>query len=302
MGSGEMKEPVIFFSSSDLLEEVASFIARLNGQSRSHIGYCGKKQQEISSYLQNELTDVPFEKAFVLAYKNETLIGVVGFDADFEQKSAEVWGPFVEANHQDQAIYLFKEMLPLLPSEVERLSMFPNKVNETVVTTATNFNFSKQSEQAILIMRRNDYSASQVSKLPFLTEQRNGEMIRLHNLAFPDTYYTGEEIIKRINEHRKVFCYLREDKLAGYIYVEVEPEFSEASIEFFAVDESFRGQSIGKELLKGAVSWIFSFKEIEELQLCVNSTNNHAIRLYQKAGFKLSDELYFFQKQLKVPV
>ncbi|MGD7055103.1 GNAT family N-acetyltransferase [Sutcliffiella horikoshii] len=297
-----MKESVISCPLSQLIEEVATFIAKLNNQSSSHIGYCGKQQQEILAYLQKELTDVPFERAFVLAFKEETLIGLIGFDADFEQKSAEVWGPFVEEDHQDQAIYLFKDMLQLIPPEVERLYMFPNKENETAITTAANFNFSKQSEQAILIMRRNDYSASQVSKLSFLTEQRNGEMIRLHNLAFPDTYYTGEEIINRINEHRKVFCYIKDDKLAGYIYVEVEPEFSEASIEFFAVDKSFRGQSIGTELLKGAVSWIFSFKEIDELQLCVNSTNNHAIRLYQKAGFKLSDELYFFQKKLKVPV
>lgn len=297
-----MKKRVISSPSNDLMEEVATFIAKLNSQSSSHIGYCGKQQQEILSYLQNELTDVPFEKAFVLAYKEDTLVGVAGFDADFEQKSAEVWGPFAEANHQDQAICLFKEMLLLIPSEVEKLCMFPNKENETAVITAANFNFSKQSEQAILIMRRNDFSASQASKLPFLTEQYNSEMIRLHNLAFPDTYYNGEQIIDRINEHRKVFYYMREDKVAGYIYVEVEPEFSEASIEFFAVDERFRGQSIGTELLKGAVSWIFSFKEINELRLCVNSTNNQAIRLYQKAGFKLADELYFLQKELKVPV
>ncbi|WP_404431628.1 GNAT family N-acetyltransferase [Sutcliffiella horikoshii] len=297
-----MKESVISCPLNEIIKEVAAFIAKLNGQSGSHIGYCGKQQQEISSYLQHELTDVPFGKAFVLAYKKETLIGVVGFDADFEQKSAEVWGPFVEVDHQDQAIYLFKDMLQLIPSEVEKLFMFPNKENETAITTAANFNFSKQSEQAILIMKRNDFSDSQFSKLPLLTEQRNSEMIRLHNLAFPNTYYNGEQIIKRINEHRKVFYYMREDKFAGYIYVEVEPEFSEASIEFFAVDERFRGQSIGTELLKGAVSWIFSFKEIDELRLCVNSTNNQAIRLYQKAGFKLADELYFFQKELKVLV
>lgn len=297
-----MKESVFSCPLSELIKEVAALIAKLNSESGSHIGYCGKQQEEISSYLQNELTDVPFEQAFVLAFKEETLIGVIGFDADFEQKVAEVWGPFVEADHQDQAILLFKDMLQLIPSEVERLFMFPNKENETALTIAADFNFSKQSEQAILIKRRNDIFASQVSKLPLLTEQRNREMIHLHDLAFPDTYYTGEQIINRINEHRKVFYNMKEDKFAGYIYVEVEPEFSEASIEFFAVDERFRGQSIGTELLKGAVSWIFSFKEIDELRLCVNSTNNQAIRLYQKAGFKLADELYFFQKELKVPV
>ncbi|WP_226682445.1 GNAT family N-acetyltransferase [Sutcliffiella horikoshii] len=297
-----MKEPVLSYPLSELIEEVAAFIAELNGKSSSHIGYCGNQQQEISSYIQNELTDVPFEKAFVLAFMEETLIGVIGFDADFEKKSAEVWGPFVDANHHNQAILLFQDMLQLIPSKVERLSMFPNKENEIAVTTATNFNFLKQSEQAILIMRRNELFTSQIPELTLLTEEHKNEMIHLHNLTFPDTYYNGDQIIDRINEHRKVFFYKREDKLAGYIYVEVEPEFSEARIEFFAVDERFRGQSIGTELLKGVVSWIFSFIEIDEIRLCVNSTNKQAIHVYQKAGFRLADELYFYQKELKVPV
>lgn len=297
-----MKVTVMTSPSSDLIEEVAAFIARLNGQSKSHIGYCGRQQQELVRSLRNDFTDVPFEKAFVLAYREKALVGVLGFDADLRQKSAEVWGPFVEVDHQDQTINLFKQMLQLIPTEVERLCMFPNKENDIASTTATSFDFSKQSEQAILTMSRDDFSACRVPMLLELTKQHYREMIRLHNLAFPDTYYDGEQIINRMNEHRKVFYYLREDKLAGYIYVEVEPEFSEASIEYFAVNERFRGQSIGTELLKGAVSWIFSFKEIDELRLCVNSTNNQAIRLYQKAGFRLADELYFFQKELKVPV
>ncbi|NMH71630.1 GNAT family N-acetyltransferase [Bacillus sp. RO2] len=295
-----MKETIISCPSRDLIKEVASFIARLNGQSSSHIGYCGKQQKEIASSLQNDLTDVPFEKAFVLAYKEEDLVGVVGFDADFTQKTAEVWGPFVEENHQEQAIFLFQQMMQLIPSEVEKLFMFPNKENKLAVKTATNFDFIEQSKQAILIMRRNEFSSSQDAKLHLLTKEYNNEMIRLHNLAFPDTYYNGKQIINRISEHRKVFSYMRDDKLAGYIYVEVEPEFSEASIEFIAVDESFRGQNIGTELLKGAVSWIFLIEEIDELQLCVNTTNNQAIRLYQKAGFRLADELIYFKKKLKV--
>ncbi|TYS64504.1 GNAT family N-acetyltransferase [Sutcliffiella horikoshii] len=294
-----MDEIIMAFPSRDTIDTVAAFIARLNRQAHSHIGYCGRQPEEIASTLRNDFTDIPFEKAFILAYEEETLIGVIGFDADIEQKSAEVWGPFLEANQQEPVYLLFQQMMQLIPSAIEKLCMFPNKENNLAASVTTAFNFSKQSEQAILILRQNDFITTQNSMLPILPEHHYSEMINLHNLVFPYTYYNGEQILNRIGENRQVFHVEKEGRLAGYIYVEVEPEFSEASIEFFAVDKRYRGQSIGTELLRIAVSWIFSFNEIKELQLCVNTTNSSAIHLYQKAGFQLVDELYFFQKELK---
>ncbi len=296
----DMNETVIAFPSRDSLEKVAAFIAMLNGQAQSHIGYCGRQQEEIASSLRNDFTDVPFEKAFVVAYQDETLVGVLGFDADIKHKAAEIWGPFVANNQQEQVPLLFKKMLPLIPEEVEKLCMFPNKENELAANLATEFDFSKHSEQAILTMKEKKCTMAQDSLLPELSKQLHREMVRLHDLAFPGTYYNGEQIIHRMNEYRKVFIYQKEGCLAGYIYVEVEPEFSEASIEFFAVDERFQGKGIGAELLKSAVAWIFSFEGINELQLCVDATNSHAIRLYQKAGFTLANELHYFEKKLKV--
>ncbi|KPB03218.1 GNAT family N-acetyltransferase [Bacillus sp. CHD6a] len=294
-----MNKTIMLFPSRDSLETVAAFIAKLNGQAQSHIGYCGRQPEEIASSLRNDFTDIPFEKAFIVAYEEEALIGVLGFEADFEQKSAEVWGPFIEGNQHEQGYLLFNQMMQLIPSSIEKLCMFPNKKNELAVASATTYNFSKQSEQAILSLRRNDLITTQHSTLPLLPEHHYSQMTLLHNLVFPDTYYSGEQILNRISENRKVFYVEKEGRLAGYIYVEVEPQFSEASIEFFAVDERYRGQNIGTELLRIAVSWIFSFEEIKELQLCVNTTNSSAIHLYQKAGFKLADELYYYQKELK---
>jgi ribosomal protein S18 acetylase RimI-like enzyme len=297
-----MYETVFVYPSRDSIEEVATFISMFNGQAQSHIGYCGRQKEEIASSLKNDITDIPFEKAFVVAYKGETLVGVLGFDADLEHRSAEIWGPFVANNQNELVPLLFKKMLSILPSVVEKLCMFPNKENKMAMTLAVDFNFTKQSEQAILTMKRNDFIFAQETMMPELPVHFYCEMVRLHDLNFPDTYYSGEQIIHRLNAHRKVFVYEKEDSLAGYIYAEVEPEFSEASIEFFAVDERFRGNGIGADLLKSAIAWIFSFKGMEELQLCVNATNNHAIRLYQKAGFHLADELHYFEKKLKVRV
>ncbi|KMJ58052.1 hypothetical protein AB685_14655 [Bacillus sp. LL01] len=291
---------IVNATARDTIDSTAEFISMLNGNAETHIGYCGKKKEEIASTLRDEFTDVPYEKSFVLAYEGDTLAGSIGFDADLEQRSAEVWGPFVARDDLDLESLLFQQMLKLIPSKVDKLYLFPNKKNVLAKKLASTNEFILKSEQTILNM---DRTGGNYAKHPILEEispKQYKEMIDLHNRTFPKTYYDGEQIIQRMTEHRKVFVVKKEDHLAGYIYVEVEPEFSEASIEFFAVDERFQGEGIGTELLKCAVAWIFSFKQMDSLQLCVNTTNSNAIRLYQKAGFQLDAELDHYEKNLKL--
>lgn len=122
-------------------------------------------------------------------------------------------------------------------------------------------------------------------------------MRELHDKTFPNTYYDGEEIISRLNNHRKVFVCKEAKELTGYIYVEAEPEFDEGSIEFFAVNESQRGKGIGCYLLTMALRWLFSFNSIDSVSLCVNSKNEKAINLYKMAGFKEKHQLSYFIKR-----
>ena len=101
-----------------------------------------------------------------------------------------------------------------------------------------------------------------------------------------------------MNQHRKVFVVINHGILQGYIYVEAEPEFGEASIEFFTVESSEREKGIGKQLLMGALKWIFTFENIEAITLCVNSARTNAINLYKKVGFQHLHDMCSFTKRI----
>ncbi len=88
------------------------------------------------------------------------------------------------------------------------------------------------------------------------------------------------------------------DELAGYIYVEAEPEFGEGNIEFFAVNELQRSKGIGKKLLIMGLKWLFLFDSISSIKLCVNLKNEKAINLYKKVGFKQKHQLSYFSKRI----
>lgn len=277
---------------------VASFISELNSIEQSHIGYCGKDRLEIANSISEDITDIAYNNSFLTVHDEGELIGVLGFDADLESNSAEVWGPFIKEDKWNIVNSLWKRMIELLPDEINSISMFPNKENKQVLQLAKELSFNKHSDQTILKYSRSRINELEEIPMLELEERFYTEMKQLHDQSFPNTYYSGQQIINRLNDDRKVFVIENDGQLSGYIYVEAEPDYGEASIEFFAVHESERGKGIGQKLLTVALKWLFTIESIESINLCVNSSNQTAINLYKKVGFQQTHELCFFTKNL----
>jgi ribosomal protein S18 acetylase RimI-like enzyme len=52
------------------------------------------------------------------------------------------------------------------------------------------------------------------------------------------------------------------------------------------VDSNYRGQNIGEQLIRRALDYAFTLDGIEQVQLSVIASNQTAIRLYEKIGFR----------------
>ncbi|MFV8829821.1 N-acetyltransferase family protein [Alkalihalobacterium sp. APHAB7] len=280
------------------IKSVSTFISELNQNEHSHIGYCGKDSVEITNSIIEDITDIPYNKSFLTAYEHNELIGVLGFDADLEGNCAEIWGPFIKENKWDIVPAMWEQLSELIPDKISSISLFPNKKNKRVLEVANDLSFNKHSEQTILDFSINRKSELEDVSIVELSEVYFKDMIHLHDANFPDTYYSGEQIIDRMNEFRKVFIIENNNDLCGYIYVEAEPAYGEASIEFFAVKETERGSGHGRQLLSAALNWLFTIKNIKSIQLCVNSNHQKAINLYKKVGFQHLHDLCFFTKEL----
>lgn len=284
------------------ISEVSSFLSKLNRDSTSHIGYCGQDEKEVEEalreYIEEEAESSPF---FIARYKNK-LVGVMGVDGDLESGNGELWGPFIEDVEEKQwadiATMLWNSLFQEAHESIENYHMFINVKNKRCIFFAeeNNFTFSEKDNLfKTLKLTKKDFNYDCDESIIEINDAFHKEMVNLHNNTFKKAYYSGERIIKRLNQFRKVFAAIKEEKLLGYIYVEADSEFSEASIEFFAVDESYRGQGIGFKLINKAINWIFTFPEIKEINLCVNSKNS-AINLYKAVGFKEINELAFYRK------
>lgn len=287
-------------ASKDDLKAIAEFISVINAKEEHHIGYCGTEAGEIADTLVNDFTDTPFSDCFILTIKEGKAIGVLGFDVDLNLGIAELWGPFIDEGFWYIAEGLWNRSLDILPEGVKQLHLFVNQKNANAIKWGEFLDFSRNSEESILQIDRDNQKLQEDIVLTELSAEYYKEMATLHDIAFPNTYCRGEEIISGLNEVNKVFIITNETQLLGYIYAEVKTEHQEASIEFFAVNQMNRGKGLGAILLKMALKWIFSFPMIDNISLCVNSQNHKAIKLYKGVGFQEKHLLYLCKKEISI--
>ncbi len=277
---------VMHVSSILKTEEVASFIASMNKDATHYVGYCGDEKEELLQTIIHDFSDIGWEQSFVVTYENNKIIGVLGFDVDEVKKCAEIWGPFIIVeNWEEVALHMWKELIEKMPFHIEKFYGFYHVENNNCARLMKDLHAKEQDRHSILILKnipRKRVICNVEEALPKVFEQ----FIALHNNVFPNTYYEGIEIIERLSDTNKLFVSMKNDKLEGYVYVEVNPEFQEANIEFIATTENSRRKGVGERLLQGAIQYIFSFQGMREIELCLNTNNDGTMKLYKKVGFE----------------
>ncbi|WP_391122758.1 GNAT family N-acetyltransferase [Psychrobacillus sp. L3] len=280
-------------------EKLAYFLAEMNVEPKHHIGYCGTEEKEILHSLLHTFSDLDLSESFALAYAHGEIIGAIGFDIDKESKSAEVWGPFIRESQDFNMLAnaLWEKLQTLVPVEINTYLFFVNKQNSNVRNFAAEKNAKENGSHLILEALRHRFHNPKHKDIVKYKSSFKNNFFELHELAFPNTYYNAKEIVNRLDEDNLVLIMQDvNEKIKGYVYVEADPVHGEGTIEYIAVSPSYRKQGIGKTLIRAALSHLFSYEEIQEVSLCVESHNEKAIHLYQAAGFQTKHELISFEK------
>lgn len=286
---------VITVKVPDDYSSIASFIANVN-HGVDHIGYCGDDQEEILHTLLHDFSDLPLEQSLIAAYEGSELVGVLGMDIDGETEVAELWGPFIVHEDWDEiATLMYKDILKQLPISLTQVLGFYNRENKNCQLFMEKIGAIRQDEHTILKCSQFQLEETDIIEI---TPNYYESVRELHDASFPNTYYSGEEILSKLNKYNKVFIATADTDLLGYVYCEANPQFSEAEIHFIAVSPLSRNLGIGRKLVTKALTFLFSFGGIEEITLCVNSSNQAAIRVYEKVGFTKVHELVLYQGKL----
>ncbi|WP_235318419.1 GNAT family N-acetyltransferase [Planococcus sp. CAU13] len=235
----------------------------------------------------NDFSDLKIEDSFAVAWDQSKMIGAMGLDVDLGSGTADIWGPFVTDGNADTAQALWEKVLLKIPQEIKSCSFFVNKDNRFAKKFAMQNDAQYSGRDMVLNITRSTFTAEAMNASEKIGEEYHDSFARLHDEAFPKTYFNSGTILNRVSNHNNLLVIKEgKSKIKGYVYIEANPDHDEGNIEYIAVSEEFRGQGIGKRLLTDALKKFFSYPSIDEVTICVSCENAAAINLYKAAGFK----------------
>ncbi|MFC4735187.1 GNAT family N-acetyltransferase [Bacillus daqingensis] len=274
------------------LTELAAFLSTQNSSDLSHIGYCGEDKFEITDALQDEFSNSPALESFYVAYQDGVIVAALGFDIDEDFSEADVWGPFCMDHDLNMAQLLWDRLLGEF-SSITSFSFFVNNKN-LFAKTFIEFNHGlPDSTQHVYLLRRTEQPTPSASlNSQSITDHLHESFVAFHNQIFPQTYFDGETILKRINQNNSLFVVSDyNDSVTGYVYTETNPMHGEGTIEYIAVHHDYRHCGYGERLLRSALTHHFHHPDIRTIELCTASDNKPANHLVRSLGFTLKYEL-----------
>jgi RimJ/RimL family protein N-acetyltransferase len=283
----------------DRFDELVQFVARLNSQAEHHIGFFGEGEADIRASLEECL--IPPAQGFRLAYEEGQLIGVFGIDADPEIDRAWLFGPIIA--HEDWhtvADQLYARVLPLIPVTIRDYDIFCDVENTRMESFATRHGFPLHSENAVMTLAREKYN--RVTEGNTLVTHYQDEFfdafVEMHKELFPNGYFTGRQIIEKIDQHHKLFLALEDGQLLGYHFCKIEPASESGYVDFIGTDAAARGRGIGADLLAAGVDWMLAAPTTNRINLTVNADNVSARHLYEKFGFVTDRVMRGYRKRV----
>lgn len=170
---------------------------------------------------------------------------------------------------------------------VDSLTQISALLADEKVTFSINLNSENNIVSANVVRYDSEYPSEQLKSLTLQSGVYSRFNIdpNFRNNEFNNLYleWIEKSVSGKIAD--RVLVYKEDYDIQGFITLKVGSETG--SIGLIAVDEKYRGKSIGKKLLHSAFSY-FRDEGIRKIEVVTQKANTGACRFYEASGFKVS--------------
>ncbi|UOQ95044.1 GNAT family N-acetyltransferase [Halobacillus shinanisalinarum] len=277
------------------LHTVAQWLHSMNEQDKHYVAWLASDPNEIFEQIWT-LTQFQEPLAYV-AWEQDEIIGFIGVLPFFDQNLARLLGPFTKEDNTDVIEQLWNKasLTLMLHFDIVKVACF--KANQPLVSFAERHKFSLYNIEKTLAIHDSQFSPS-YEKSTHISELSGNDMESLHVLHPAGAYYTTEEMVQLSHQdENKLFGYMENGHLVGYLYYETITA-AEGEICFVNVQPNDRGEGIGTKLIEQALQYAFYIYGVDAVTLSVRNQNTQAEQLYQQLGFRDINTIYAYEKKL----
>jgi len=295
-----MNEVIICSLSEALMDETVKFISSFQSVDESFVAWLGYSPEEIRAQLSAE--DQPFKERCLIAVDRGVVCGFLGIYLVEEQAIARLLGPFI--SHQNNwlniALDLLKALQAKIPAYVNKAKVAFYGANEKCKQLYAPNHFTLYNAEKTLIMRREGFTCSNKVKNKEINIRSYqptdfDKFIQLHP---KEAYFTGAEVISRLNQYHRLVVAELDHNIIGYVYFEMLLSDGFTEICFLNVSPEFRNRAIGSLLISEAINEAFKIDGINHIEISVRVNNEGAERLYLRTGFTEKNVVIALQRDL----
>ena len=271
-------------------ESIAALIHTAATTAASHCIHASTGESTSALVREMQTLHIAEEMAWAVLRKHDEAAAAMG--AEFDPESGRAWlrGPFAGSDWDSTAPALWSKLQTALPDGITRFDSFLNVENLRGAAFYETVGFAPRIRVHIYRAESSNRPAPSRAgsdhPIQPMAARHHQAFARLHDAIFPNTYYTGSQIIGLQDERHRVWVRSEGNSVAGYIYTTDEEWGEEGLIEFLGVAETERGRGIGGSLLRTALAWLFEERGLPAVGLSVDDDNVNARGLYERVGFK----------------
>lgn len=297
-----MNEIIITSLSEELMDETVKFISSFQSVEESFVAWLGYSPEEIRAQLSAE--NQPFKERCLIAVDRGVVCGFLGIYLVEEQAIVRLLGPYIaQQNHWiNIALDLLKALQPKIPAYVHKAKVAFYGANVNCKQLYAPNHFTLYNAEKTLIMRREGFTSSQkVMNQEFnIRAYQPTDFDKFIQIHPTDAYFTGAEVISRLNQYHRLVVAELDDCIIGYVYSEMLLSDGFAEICFLNVSPEFRNRSIGSLLISEAINEAFRLDWINHIEISVRVNNEGAERLYVRTGFTEKNVVIALQRDLNL--
>ena len=277
------------------IEKLVDYIAELSNENKYRIEYMDNHPDSIRFELEHISIENPDIETVFVAEKDGEIQCLFVFDASNEY--TEVIGPFTKSYDITMMQKLFAFALDHLIPHVKHLEFAINGDNAVALLFVEEIGAVLYEENYVLVLPRESYEMKNATQVNVMNEHELDSVQQLFNRVFPEyrfNYYPETDV----EEHVIHVIHNDENNVTGFVHTVVKEEFNDGLISYLGVDEKYRKQGLGSELMHAGLRKIFKHGDITEAYLRISVDDFHTERFYESFGFEKSIHTKIYRLKL----